>query len=459
MIGKTILPELRSLIDARDFATLREILDDLLPPELAELINDFPGEDRAVIFRLLPTRISAETFAFLEPETQVELIRGLGKEEVGRVLNEMSPDDRTAFLEELPSTVARELITLLTPEERRQAQLLLGYPEDSVGRLMTPDYLSVRKDWKVSGVLEFIRQYGKDSETLNVIYVTDERGILLDDLHIRELLLASPESSVESLIDGRYISLSVTDTREQAVQMFTRYNRFALPVVGSDGLLIGIVTGDDVLNVAEEENTEDMQKFGGQEALETPYIATPLFRAVRARAGWLTVLFIGEMLTATAMAFFEDEISRAVVLALFVPMIISSGGNSGSQAATLIIRAMALGEITLPDWWRVMRREVISGFLLGFVLGVIGFLRIVLWSMFTSVYGDHWLRVAVTVSISLVGVVMWGTLSGSMLPFLLKRLGADPATSSAPFVATLVDVTGILIYFTAAYFILFGGPA
>src|SRR5262249_50848655 len=288
---------------------------------------------------------------------------------------------------------------------------------------------------------------GRDSETLNVIYVIDSRGCLVDDLRIREILLAPLHSRVADLLDGRCVSLSALDDKQTAVQVFRKYDRTALPVVDADGRLAGIVTLDDVLDVAEEAATREIQQFGGQEALDEPYLSTSMLAMVRKRASWLVILFIGEMFTATAMGYFEGEIARAVVLALFVPLIISSGGNSGSQAATLIIRALALGEVRLHDWRHVLRREVVAGLLLGAILGLIGFLRIAAWNAVSNLYGEHWLLVGLTVAASLVGVVVWGTLTGSMLPFLLKRLGFDPATSSAPFVATLVDVTGLVIYF------------
>jgi magnesium transporter len=380
----------------------------------------------------------------------------MGQEQVASLLNDMAPDDRTALFEELPSAAVQQLIALLTPEERATAQALLNYPEDSIGRLMTPDYIAVRKDWTVQDVLNYVRANGEDKETLNVIYVIDDKGKLIDDLRIREFLLAPLDRKVSEMMDENFVALSVYDDKEAAVQMFKRYNRTALPVVDSEGHLVGIVTIDDVLQVQEEESTEDIQKFGGMEALDEPYLEISLPRMIKKRAGWLVILFIGEMLTATAMGFFEEEIARAVVLALFVPLIISSGGNSGSQASTLIVRAMALGEVTLSLWWKVMRREFISGLALGSILGSIGFLRIAVWTLFTDIYGPHWFLVALTVGFSLVGVVLWGTLIGSMMPFILRRLGADPAASSAPFVATLVDVTGLVIYFSVAYLILRG---
>ncbi|MBK7257492.1 MAG: magnesium transporter [Ignavibacteriae bacterium] len=456
MIGKIIQPELEAFIASRDFSGLQAVFKEMLVPDIAEVIEDIKPTDRAVLFRLLPKQIALETFEYLDGTAQRELLAELGKAEVVSLLDEMHPDDRTALLEDLPGTIARDLIGSLSPDERRVAQALLGYPENSIGRLMTPEYLAVRPETTIAAVMENLRKHGRDSETFDVIYIVNTKGVLLDDVRLRELLLAPPEVSIGSIADGIVVSLNVTEDREASIQMFQRYGRTALPVVDKEGVLIGIVTVDDALAVAQEEHTEDIHKFGGLEAVETPYAATPLLTLVWKRAGWLVVLFLGEMLTATAMGYFENEIARAVVLALFVPLIISSGGNSGSQAATLIIRAMALEEIRLADWWRVMRRELLSGLILGLILGSIGFLRIAVWSAFSPIYGEHWLLVGLTVSGSLVGVVMWGTLSGSMLPFLLRALGADPAASSAPFVATLVDVTGLVIYFSVASFILAG---
>ena len=456
MVGKILQPEIRSLIDARNFTALRELFSDWPPADIAEVITDFSEDEQVVVFRLLPHNLAADVFEYLEVEAQQKLLRAMAHEQAVAILNEMSPDDRTALLEELPSAAARQLIRLLTPEERNIAQALLGYPEGSVGRLMTPDLIAVDAGWSVNEVLEYVREHGQDSETLNVIYVVDDRGKLLDDIRIREFLLKPLETKVSDLMDENFVSLNVTDSQEDAVNIFRKYDRTALPVVDSGGVLVGLVTIDDMLDVAEEEATEDIQKFGGMEAVDETYMRIPLLTMVRKRAGWLVVLFLGEMLTASAMGFYEGEIAKAVVLALFLPLIISSGGNSGSQASMLIIRAMALGEVTLRDWFHVMRKEIISGLLLGCILGAIGFLRVAIWSQFSSIYGPHWPLVGMTVGFSLIGVVLWGSLSGSMLPFILRRVGADPATSSAPFVATLVDVTGLIIYFSIALLIMRG---
>ena len=456
MVGKILQPEIRSLIDARNFTALRELFSDWPPADIAEVITDFSEDEQVVVFRLLPHNLAADVFEYLEVEAQQKLLRAMAHEQAVAILNEMSPDDRTALLEELPSAAARQLIRLLTPEERNIAQALLGYPEGSVGRLMTPDLIAIDAGWSVKEVLEYVRENGQDSETLNVVYVVDDRGKLLDDVRIREFLLKPLETKVSDLMDENFVSLNATDSQEDALNIFRKYDRTALPVVDSGGVLVGLVTIDDMLDVAEEEATEDIQKFGGMEAVDETYMRIPLLTMVRKRAGWLVVLFVGEMLTASAMGFYEGEIAKAVVLALFLPLIISSGGNSGSQASMLIIRAMALGEVTLRDWFHVMRKEIISGFLLGCILGTIGFLRVAIWSQFSNIYGPHWPLVAMTVGFSLVGVVLWGSLSGSMLPFILRRVGADPATSSAPFVATLVDVTGLIIYFSIALLIMRG---
>jgi magnesium transporter len=462
MVGKLLAPEIKSLIDARNFGALRELFSDWPPADVADVILDLPEDEQVIIFRVLPAALAADVFEYIGIEEQQKLLRAMAHEQVVGILNEMSPDDRTALLEEMPSAAARQLIRLLTPEERRVAQALLGYPEGSVGRLMTPDFIAVHEDWTVQQVLDYIREYGRDSETLNVIYVVDDRGKLIDDVRMREFLLRPLTTKVSDIRDQTFAALKVNDTQEEALNVFRKYDRVALPVIDSNGVLVGIVTSDDMLDVAEEEATEDIQKIGGMEALDEPYMRISLWRMVRKRAGWLVILFLGEMLTATAMSNYQDEIAKAVVLALFLPLIISSGGNSGSQASTLIIRAMALGEVTLRDWWRVASRELRAGLLLGAILGVIGAARVAVWSVVGNryfhrqIYGPHWPLVAATVGIALVGVVLWGSLSGSMLPFVLRRVGADPATSSAPFVATLVDVTGLIIYFSIALLIMRG---
>ena len=448
--------ELAAIVHTRDYTKLRDLIRNRPPEHLAELLSDLGIEDQVVVFRLLPRKDAAATFEYLSLDHQESLLKAMAQEDVAALLNDMAPDDRTMFLEELPAPVTRQLLALLTPEERAIASTLLGYPDGSIGRLMTPAYIAVEEHWTIQQVLAYIREHGQDSETLNIIYVVDSQGKLIDDIRIRELLLTDPSRRVSDLMDRRYVTLKATDDQTTAITEFREHDRTALPVTDTTGALIGIVTIDDVLDVLEVKTTEDIQRIGGSEALDEPYMVISFAKMVRKRAGWLTALFVGEMLTATAMSAFEAEIERAVVLALFVPLIISSGGNSGSQASTLVIRALALGELSLKDWWRVARREIFAGLALGGILGTIGFLRIVVWSAFSALYGPHWLLVAITVALSLVGIVLWGTLVGSLLPFVLRRLGFDPATSSAPFVATLVDVTGLIIYFSVAILVLRG---
>ncbi len=426
------------------------------PADIADLLVYKPIDQSLVIFDALPEKRAVQTFEFLPPRYQVDILTRLPSQQVAALLDALAPDDRTALLEDLPASLVTLLLKYLSSRERALSLKLLNYPENSIGRLMTPDYIAIRMDWTVGQVLEYIRQNGHDSETINIIYAVDDQGKLVDDFRIRQFFLSSLDTKVEQLADHRFVALHVEDNEEVAINTFRKYGRAALPVTDVDGLLLGIVTLDDALSVATKEDTEDIQKIGGTLALDEPYMAIPLFRLIGKRVGWLTVLFLGELMTASAMGYFEDEIAKAVVLALFVPLIISSGGNAGSQASTLIIRAMALGEVTLRDWWHIMRRELIVGTTLGLSLGFIGFLRVALWGAYMDVYGAHWLMLAFTVCFSLVGVVTWGALMGAMFPILLKRAGFDPAVSSAPFVATLVDVTGLIIYFSVALVFLKG---
>jgi magnesium transporter len=444
-----MVEQIELLLEQEDTTQLQEYLNNLNISDVEELISELP-EHGPKFIAILSLNRAVNVFRILDFPTQERIIKKLTGEKVGEIINALPPDDRTAFFAELHGDAVKNLILHLSPADRKEALSLLGYEEDSVGRLMTPDYIAVKKTWDVTRVLSHIRRYGKNSETIDVIYVIDENGVLLDDIRIREILLVKPETKVSDLMDGRLIALSASDPQQDAINVFRMNNRTALPVTDSENILLGIVTVDDILWIANEEYTEDIQKIGGTEALDEPYLDINLFRLVKKRVGWLVILFLGEMLTATAMGFFEHAIEKAVVLALFIPLIISSGGNSGSQASTLIIQAMALGEVTIADWWRVMRREIMSGLLLGVTLGIIGFFRIAVFSMFSTMYGPHWMLVGFTIGFSLIGVVLWGSLAGSMLPLLLKKLGADPATSSAPFVATLVDVTGLIIYFTVA---------
>lgn len=445
-----LVEEVLQLLENDNDKQLKSYLNELNISDVEHLIDELP--QYAVKFiETLSTKRAVNVFRILDFPTQERIIKKLQSNKLTEIFRQLPPDDRTALLSELKGDAVKKLLILLPDTDRIEALQLLGYKEDSIGRLMTPDFIAVKIDWTVSRVLSHIRRYGKNSETIDVVYVIDKDGILLDDIRIREILLADPEVKIGDLTDKRLISLNVNDPQEEAISVFRMNNRVALPVVDDQNILLGIVTIDDILWIAHEEYTEDMHKIGGTEALDEPYLDMPILKLVKKRASWLIVLFLGEMLTATAMQHFEIELQKAIVLSLFIPLIMSSGGNSGSQASTLIIQAMALGEITVAEWWRVMRREIISGLLLGVILGSIGFIRIVLWQeLHIYDYGLHWFLIALTIFFTLLGIVLWGSLIGSMMPIIMKRLKLDPATSSAPFVATMVDVTGIVIYFSIA---------
>ncbi|QCX53847.1 magnesium transporter [Elizabethkingia sp. JS20170427COW] len=429
----------------------------LNPADVAEKLSELSAEERLLAFLKVPKEYKAEVFAHLDTDFQEETIRGIGSSEVADLLNAMPPDDRTQLFEDFPDELIKYSINLLNPSERSVALKLLGYKPDSIARLMTPHYIQVKKEWTVRHCFQHIKKVGKKVETMNFLYVVDDRNRLIDDITIGALLLAEEDQIVADLVDKHFVAITTTTSKEEAVHYFEKYDRGAMPIVTESGVLVGIVTIDDILDQIELQNTEDIQKFGGVDSLDVPYTQTGWAEMIRKRATWLIILFISEMFTASAMSYFDAEIEKAVVLALFVPLIISSGGNSGSQAATLIIRAMALQEITLKDWWYVMKKEIISGLCLGAILGTIGFIRIYTWQhLGLYSYGVHWLYIGFSVAVSLIFIVLWGTLSGSMIPFILKKFRLDPATSSAPFVATLVDVTGLIIYFTIAGFFLAG---
>lgn len=451
-------PEIRELVEQGRYGELRHILHDLDNADVADILSELDAEKAALAFRFLPRDDAAETFSYLGPEKQEELIEKLGNESAASIVDAMSPDDAARLMDELPPEVAQRIVQTLSPQTRKVTQAILGYPPKSVGRLMTPDYVAVKPEWTVAQAMEHIRRVGRDAETINVIYVVDDAGKLIDDLRIRQIFLADPSQTIESLMNHAFSALTAEMPQSAAVEMLRRYDRVALPVVDSRGHLVGIVTHDDVADVEQEEATEDFQKMGGVGALEEPFMSASVLDLFRKRVPWLALLFLSELLTSNAIAFFEDEIKRAAILAAFIPAIISSGGNSGSQSSTLVIRALGLREIELGDWFRVLRRELAVGAMLGAVIGGIGLLRINLFGWF-GWFSDadvmrHYEILGWTISLTLLCVVLWGSIMGSMLPFILKRFRLDPAASSTPFVATLVDVTGIVIYFTCAILVL-----
>jgi magnesium transporter len=414
-------------------------------------------EDRVQGFRMLSQADAEDFFLSLHSRDQAELLTTLPPRNRRAWLRLLPPDDAADLIQEAASEDREALLSLLDEPTRKEVTALLAYAEDAAGGLMNPRFARVRPDMTVDQAISYLRKQARERlETIYYVYVLDERQHLLGVVSFRELFAAPPGTRVKDVMQEQVICVHADQDQESVSRLFADHDLIAIPVVDAENRVQGIVTLDDIVDVVQEEATEDIQKLGGMEALDAPYLSIELTRMVRKRGGWLAALFLGEMLTASAMAYFEDEIARAVVLALFVPLIISSGGNSGSQATTLVIRAMALGEVKLRDWWRVARREIAAGLTLGFFLGAIGFTRIVLWQAFKPLYGEHYLLIAFTVWGSLIGVVLFGTVAGSLLPFVLKRLGFDPASASAPFVATLVDVTGLVIYFTVASLILHG---
>lgn len=454
-----IEPEVEELIRAGAYTELREVLHGLPAADVADILSDIDAEEAAIAFRILPRDDAGEVFSYLTPEKQEQMIARLGAEGAVRIIESMDVDDQARLVEELPAEVATRIVASLSPEDRRRTQAILGYPARSVGRLMTPDYVRIRPEWTVARALEHIRRHGRDAETINVVYVVDEAGSLVDDVRLRALIMAEPDATVESLMNRQFVALRADQPQEEAVVALQKYDRVALPVVDSRGVLMGIVTHDDVADVAQQEATEDMQKIGGVQALEEPYISTPVLGLVKKRAPWLALLFMSELLTTSALGFFEGEIEKAAVLATFIPAIISSGGNSGSQASTLVVRALALREIGLADWARVLWRELQCGLILGLIVGAIGITRVNIFGAFGwfrsgSPEQTYFTILSVAIGCTLIGVVLWGSIIGAMLPFLLKKCRLDPATSSTPFVATLVDVIGIVIYFTLAIVIL-----
>lgn len=465
-------PEVRELIREGRFGDLREALHGIPAADTADIFAELSPAEAAVAFRFLQRDDAGQVFSYLSQERQEELITELGTDGSLRVIEAMDPDDRVKLLDELPTEVCHRIVASLSPENRRVTQAILGYPPRSVGRLMTPDYVKIRPEWTVAQALEHIRKTGRDAETVNVVYVVDEQGRLIDDLRLRQLLFAEPGQTIDAIMNRQFVALKGDQPQEEAVRAMARYDRLALPVTDSRGVLVGIVTADDVADVAEAAATEQMQKLGGMEALDLPYMSTPVLTLARKRVTWLAVLFVGQMFTQTAMAGFEDELKTAAVLSTFVPLIVSSGGNSGSQATSLIIRAISVGEIKMADWWRVFFRELVGGALLGLALGILGILRIHVWGWLgwferiDSATGqatadslraqEHYQLLAVSIGLAVLCVVLWGTITGSMLPFILKKLKLDPATSSAPFVATLVDVVGVFIYLSSAVLILRG---
>jgi magnesium transporter len=436
---------------------MNTIQNDLSYVELQDAWPLLVPSERLEAFRLLAQADADDFFLSLNARDQVELLFALPEGERRLWMRLLAPDDAADVIQEVPQEARPGLLALLDQVSRVEVSALLDYAEDEAGGLMNPRYARLRPDMNVDEAIGYLRRQARERiATIYYVYVLDGQQRLVGIISFRELFAAPGDKKVQDVMRTDMVTVSEQMDQEAVSLLFAQHNFMALPVVDAEGHIKGIVTVDDIVDVVQEEATEDIQKIGGMEALDGPYLQIGFAQMVKKRAGWLSALFLGEMLTATAMGYYEHQIERAVVLALFIPLIISSGGNSGSQASTLVIRAMALGEVRLRDWWRVVRREIFAGLVLGTILGMIGLMRILLWPTRVQVYGEHYILVGLTVAISLVGVVLFGTIAGSMLPFILRRLGFDPASASAPFVATLVDVSGLIIYFTVANFILYG---
>jgi len=427
------------------------------PSELYDAWPLLSSAERVEGFEFLQRDAADDFFLQLSARDRAELILALPVGERRLWLRLLAPDDAADVIQEAPAAERENLLNLLDDQTRREVKGLLDYAEDEAGGLMNTRYSRLRADMTIGEAISYLRRDARAREkTVYYVYVVDAEERLLGVVSFRDLIVAPGDKRVSEVMRSEFISARDDLDQEALSRLFMRHHLLMMPIVDAEGRIKGVVSVDDIVHVVQEEATEDMQKLGGVAILEDPYLEVPLAKMVRKRAGWLAALFLGEMLTATAMGQFEAEIARAVVLALFVPLIISSGGNSGSQATTLVIRAMALGEVRIRDWWRVIRREVVTGLGLGMILAAIGLARILIWQGVFSAYGDHYFLVALTVSLSLVGVVLWGSVAGSILPFILRALGFDPASASAPFVATLVDVTGLVIYFTVAEVVLRG---
>ena len=454
------LKDIRTKILKGDFTGLLGLSKDkhyVHPSEVSTIFTSIPADKAIPAFQSFTPIKQVQVFPYIDTQLQKKIIKEIPKQQAAYILNELSSDDRLNFYSMLKGVELSAALDLLNELNKKSTHDLLGYPERSVARIINTDFATIDRQMTIAEANEHLRKFHKDTEAANVIYVVDKNGKLIDDIPVRRFVLNEPSKKIEDILDGFCTSLKITDSKEEAVSKFKEFDRVVLPVTNDNNVLLGVITVDDVLDVAEQKDTAAIQKFGGLEELDYPYVKTPFFSLLRKRAGWLIILFLGEMFTATAMGYFDKEMSKAIVLALFVPLIISSGGNSGSQAATLIIRAMSLKELSLKDWWYVMRREILSGLSLGVLLGAIGFIRITVWqTLHLYNYGPHWILLAITIFFSLIGIVIWGTLSGSMIPMVLKKFKIDPATSSAPLVATLVDVTGLVIYFSIAAIILKG---
>jgi magnesium transporter len=450
------LEELREAISKRDEATVAGLLHELYPPDIADIFNRLKAEEVKFVYSQLEEQTASDVLVELEDDKREQLLSLLSSKEIAEFVDNMDSDDAADLIADLPDKMQNEVLSQMEDTDQASDIVdLLNYDENTAGGLMATELVKVNVDSDAVECIREIRRQADAVETIYTIYVVDDNEKLVGLLSLKKLVTSSNRSKVADIYDAKIISVNTNTDAEEVANIMDKYNLVVVPVVDALGRLVGRITIDDIVDVRRDEETEDLQKMAGIEAFDEPYLSMSTFKILKKRAGWLVILFMGETLTASAMSFFETQIAKVVVLALFVPLIISSGGNTGSQASTLIIRGLALGEISIRNWWDIVRRELRVGFLLGLMLGIIGFLRVVVWAQFfPAIYGPNFFDIGLVVGISLVGVVLWGNTIGSLFPILLKRLGFDPAVSSAPFVATLVDVTGLIIYFTAASLLL-----
>jgi len=447
MFSHLVLPDIEELIEKRDWKTLKVALSEFPPEDVAELINALDEKEVVLAFRLVSKEKASDVFAELNPNLQELILRHVADKEIQALVEELPPDDRTALFEDLPGQLTQRILNLLPAEERKEALNLLGYPEDSVGRLMTPDYIAVKRDWPVEKALEHIRRYGRDAETINVIFVVDAHWKLLDAVPIRRFILADAHQRVANIMDNAFVAVRATDDQEVAYQIMKKYNLTVLPVVDAEGILLGIVTVDDVLDVSEEETTEDFQKISAVEPIEERYYTVSPFRLYRKRIGWLMILLLTDFLSSSIIAHFEQAIQSVIALAFFIPVLIDSGGNISAQSSTLTIRALATGDLTLKNWFAVVKKELPIGLLIGCTLGLVLYVRGFFWRGGPTI--------GMVVGLAMIAITIWSNLLGSLLPIALTKLKLDPAVISSPLLTTAVDSTGLIIYFTLAELILF----
>jgi magnesium transporter len=456
-ISNELLDGLKDSVEKQENEKIRLLLHDLFPEDIAEILNHLESFEAAYIYELLDEETASASLIHLREELREDILAKFSTKEIAEQIDNLDSDDAADVINELPEEIQDEVLSHIEDHEQAgDIADLLNYAEGTAGSLMAKELVSVYYYDSVNVCIDEIRRQAESVSLMYAVYVIDDKDKLIGTLSLKKLLISHPLTRVEEIYDKDPIKVTTTTSTEEVADIMQKYDLVVLPVIDNLGRLMGRITIDDVVDVIRGEETGEAYKMAGIERLEESYMGTSYFGLIKKRAGWLVILFLGESLTATAMGFFEDQLAKAVILALFVPLIISSGGNTGSQASTLIVRALALGEITFRDWWKILKKELAVGLTLGLILGVVGFLRVAIWASFIDVYGAHWMSVGITVGLTLVGVVLWGNLAGSLFPIFLKRAKLDPAVCSAPFVATLVDVTGLIIYFSMATLILTG---